>query len=118
MTGGGYTLDSFQMPQDIRIGPVGAGETRFTRLDAETGQCRAFVRNSEGEDTFLLPMESDRWWCRVPLFVLQLDQGKVGAAGAAFLGHASVIIRQLVSLSALSIFLQDMLHFGSVCVGY
>lgn len=54
----------------------------------------------------------------IPLLVLQLDQGKVGAAGAAFLGHASVIIRQLVSLSALSIFLQDMLHFGSVCVGY
>ena len=82
-TRGGFNLDSFKVPESICIAPVRTGETRFTCVDHRAGKIRAGIRDRNLEDKFLLPDSTTRWWNDVNLLVLQLDQGKIGSAGAA-----------------------------------
>lgn len=91
MTNGNYTLDSFNVPEDVWVGPVRPGETRFTRLDPANDVVHAGVRGRDpngGEfETLLLP-STPRWCINMPILTLQQDQGKIGCAGAANLVSA------------------------------
>lgn len=87
LTRGGVELDSFTLPEDLVISPVKPGQKRFSRVDPVTGSVRAGVKSLENgvpSDVFLLPERID-WWRQIPLLVLQLDQGAIGAAGASCL---------------------------------
>ena len=89
LTRGNYTLDNFAVPEGVSVSPVKSGEQRFSRWDSAINSWRAGVKhiNDHGEavESFILPTNT-QWWRQLPLLVLQLDQGKIGAAGAANLG--------------------------------
>ena len=85
LTRGAFDLDSFKLPDDLVATPVKPGQKRFRKIDPETGAVRAGVQmleNGAPSEVFLLP-ERINWWKNVPLLVLQLDQGAIGAAGAS-----------------------------------
>eukprot|EP00435_Cladocopium_sp_Y103_P071840 s464_g38.t1 len=76
-SGGGFTLDSFQIPAALRIKGAQAGETRFSRIEVSESGIRKVVagfQSEDKEDELCLPSDLN-WWKSIPLLTLQMDQG-------------------------------------------
>ena len=80
-------LETFALPEALRnIRPVSADEVRIvTRSNDEPDKDIAMIHNkASGDETPVLPaLAATQSYERFPLLVLGLDQGSLGAAGAA-----------------------------------
>ena len=77
-----FALDDFQCPANVRS--VRPGEERIVLQDPEAEhRCLASIKTADGIVEPILPANVN-WFQNLPLLVLQLDQGSVGAAGMAF----------------------------------
>jgi hypothetical protein len=73
------TLATFKLPDSFHVRPVTANESRKTVQGADEDES-FIVDNRTGVRTPILPPQP----IKVPLLTLQLDQGAIGCAGAAY----------------------------------
>ena len=86
-------LDAFRLPEDWHINPVTGHQVRVVRMGPQTDTAYLFDpetrdRQAVLPDTALASTQGQG----VNLLVLGLDQGSVGAAGAAFLDHKGFMV--------------------------
>ena len=79
-------LDYFRVPDNIVLSPVGPGETRSLEPLPGSRKQVASIQKSDGSRVLLLPSDAG-WHDNLPLLVVQLDQGSVGAAGCGYAIH-------------------------------
>ena len=76
----GRTLDDFDLPAAANVRPTDQSESRIVVPDAESGRDLSYiVDRTSGERRLVVPHDC----AKVPLVTLMLDQGSIGAAGAA-----------------------------------